>query len=82
MPTVFISYRRDDTAGEAGRLADDLSERFGRSRVFIDVDSIPLATNFEDRIHAALDSCRVVFVLIGDQWLAARLPSASRWFRS
>jgi hypothetical protein len=78
MPTVFISYRRDDTAGEAGRLADDLSEKFGRSRVFIDVDSIPLATNFEDRIHAALDSCRVVFVLIGDQWLTARLPSGER----
>ena len=48
MPSVFISYRRDDTAGEAGHLADDLGERFGRSRVFIDVDSIPLATNFED----------------------------------
>ena len=78
MPTVFISYRRDDTAGEAGRLADDLIERFGRSRVFIDVDSIPLATNFEDRIHAALDSCRVVFVLIGDDWLTARLPSDER----
>ena len=78
MPTVFISYRRDDTAGEAGRLADDLSEKFGGSRVFIDVDSIPLATNFEDRIHAALDSCQVVFVLIGSEWLSARLPSGER----
>ena len=78
MPTVFISYRRDDTAGEAGRLADDLSERFGRSRVFIDVDSIPLATNFEDRIRDALDSCQVVFVLIGSEWLTARLPSGER----
>jgi hypothetical protein len=78
MPSVFISYRRDDTAGEAGHLADDLGERFGRSRVFIDVDSIPLATNFEDRIHAALDSCQVVIVLIGDEWLTARLPSGER----
>ena len=78
MPSVFISYRRDDTAGEAGHLADDLGERFGRSRVFIDVDSIPLATNFEDRIHAALDSCQVVIVLIGDEWLTARLPTGER----
>jgi len=78
MPTVFISYRRDDTAAEAGRLADDLGERFGTSRVFIDVDSIPLATNFEDRIHAALDSCQVVFVLIGSEWLTARLPGGER----
>ena len=78
MPTVFISYRRDDTAGEAGRLADDLSEAYGRSRVFIDVDSIPAATNFEDRIQEALDSCQVVFVLIGDEWLTARLASGER----
>ena len=78
MPSVFISYRRDDTAGEAGRLADDLGERLGRSRVFIDVDSIPLATNFEDRIEAALDSCQVVFVLIGSGWLTAALPSGER----
>jgi TIR domain len=78
MPTVFISYRRNDTAGEAGRLADDLSEKFGRSRVFVDVDSIPLATNFEERIEAALDSCRVVFVLIGSEWLTSRLPSGER----
>jgi hypothetical protein len=78
MPSVFISYRRDDTAGAAGHLADDLGERFGRSRVFIDVDSIPLATNFEDRIHAALDSCQVVLVLIGGEWLTARLPNGER----
>jgi TIR domain len=78
MPSVFISYRRADTADAAGRLAADLIERFGRSRVFIDVDSIPLATKFEDRIQAALESCQVVLVLIGDQWLAAKLPSGGR----
>ena len=42
------------------------------------MDSIPLATNFEDRIHAALDSCQVVLVLIGTEWLSARLPSGER----
>jgi TIR domain len=78
MPSVFISYRRADTADAAGRLAADLIERFGRSRVFIDVDSIPLATKFEDRIQAALESCQVVLVLIGDRWLAAKLPSGGR----
>jgi hypothetical protein len=78
MPSVFISYRRADTADAAGRLAADLIERFGRSRVFIDVDSIPLATKFEDRIQAALESCQLVLVLIGDQWLAAKLPSGGR----
>jgi hypothetical protein len=28
VPGVFISYRRDDSAGFAGRLADDRGEKF------------------------------------------------------
>jgi len=28
-PRVFVSYRRDDAAGDAGRLADYLQRRFG-----------------------------------------------------
>ena len=42
---IFISYRRDDAAADAGRLADHLSLRFGKDRVFLDVDAIdPLLT--------------------------------------
>jgi len=29
MASIFISYRRDDTGGHAGRLCDRLSARFG-----------------------------------------------------
>src|SRR5262245_34203605 len=39
---VFISYRRDDSAGIAGRIYDRLIQEFGRNAVFKDVDSIPL----------------------------------------
>ena len=35
MPGIFISYRRDDSAGHAGRLYDDLTGHFGPDRVFI-----------------------------------------------
>jgi hypothetical protein len=41
MPTIFISYRRADSASAAGRLYDRLAERYGRASVFKDVDSIP-----------------------------------------
>jgi hypothetical protein len=37
---VFISYRRDDTSGEAGHLAADLRKQLGRVNVFIDIDTI------------------------------------------
>jgi hypothetical protein len=38
--SLFISYRRDDSAGHAGRLQDGLTERFGHGRVFMDVSDL------------------------------------------
>jgi hypothetical protein len=43
---VFISYRRDDTAGHAGRVHDRLEREFGPDLLFMDVDAIPLGVNF------------------------------------
>ena len=40
MGAIFISYRREDTEGHAGRLYEDLVERFGKSAVFFDVSAI------------------------------------------
>jgi hypothetical protein len=37
---IFISYRREDAAGDAGRLADHLRRRFGKDQVFLDIDTI------------------------------------------
>ena len=43
---IFISYRRDDSAGYAGRLYDRLTARFGGDRVFMDVEgSNPVPTS-------------------------------------
>lgn len=38
---LFISYRRDDTAGHVGRVHDRLALEFGRDLLFMDVDAIP-----------------------------------------
>ena len=43
---IFISYRRDDAASDAGRLADHLQRRFGADRVFLDVEAIEPGTDF------------------------------------
>jgi hypothetical protein len=78
MPGVFISYRRRDTDGHAGRLAEDLRARYGDEKVFIDVDSIEGGVDFEKRIEHALDVADVAFVLIGDEWLGRREGAPAR----
>lgn len=78
MPSIFISYRREDTSGEAGRLAEDLESHFGRSSIFMDIDSISPGVNFEERIDGALTACEVALVLIGDRWLHVKHPDGQR----
>jgi len=66
---VFISYRREDSAGHAGRLYDSLQSHFGDNHVFMDLSDIDSGTNFVDVIQAAIKSSDVVLALIGKQWL-------------
>jgi tetratricopeptide (TPR) repeat protein len=65
---VFISYRRQEASGLAGRLYDRLAARFGDDRVFMDVDSIEPGLDFTEVIARAVGSCRVLLALIGHQW--------------
>jgi hypothetical protein len=69
MPGVFISYRRDDSSGYAGRLYDALVTHFGSDLVFIDIDSIRAGENFADVIDKGIAAYSVVVVLIGKGWL-------------
>jgi hypothetical protein len=68
---VFISYRRDDAEGHAGRLRDWLVRRFGEERVFQDVDGIEPGEDFVDKLGQKLAECHVLLAVIGRQWLAA-----------
>ncbi len=85
---IFISYRRTDESGHAGRLFDALQQTFGADRLFIDVDSIGWIDSLDKQgarrldnpkdfvrieIEAALEKQkRVIPVLIGD----AIMPTA------
>src|SRR5438067_10074126 len=71
MKGIFISYRREDTAGYAGRLYDGLAAHFGSDRVFMDVQGIEPGVDFVEAIERALSSCEILIVLIGKDWLAA-----------
>lgn len=71
MRKIFISYRRDDSEGQAGRLFDDLSAHFGRDAVFMDVAAIRKGLDFRRIIHEHVTSCGVLLVIIGKRWLSA-----------
>ncbi len=67
---VFLSYRRADTAGHAGRICDDLERYFGASVVFRDIDSIKAGSDFVQALEAAIGAARVAIILIGDTWFS------------
>ena len=69
MAGVFISYRRADSGGWAGRLFDHLSLRFGKDLVFQDLDDIEPGENFLKVILEAIDACDVFLAIIGPLWL-------------
>jgi hypothetical protein len=69
---IFIGYRRDDTADMAGRIYDAMALRFGKGRVFKDVDNIGPGVHFGDYIKSVLPKCRVALMLIGPHWLESK----------
>ena len=78
MPHIFLSYRRADAAGTAGRLYDRLSQHFGTEQVFRDIDSIEAGDDFEQSIRDALRVVSVVIVVIGPRWLDLRRDDGMR----
>jgi len=75
---VFISYRRDDAAGYAGRLEEALEKRLGRGSVFRDVLDIPPGEDFVAAIRARLAGAQAVLVLIGPRWAGGEAPGPRR----
>lgn len=65
---IFVSYRRQDASGEAGRLVDHLQEVFGDDSVFLDVETIEAGLDFIQAIEKALSSCKVLIAMIGPHW--------------
>lgn len=77
---IFISYRRDDAAGYARAVNDELSRRFGAERVFIDVDDINAGQPFSDVIERSVGDSAVLLALIGKRWRGERDGAPPRLF--
>lgn len=65
---VFISYRRDDSRADSGRLYDRLSVHFP-GRIFRDVASIEPGVEWDEAIAHVLSQTDACIVVIGKSWL-------------
>ena len=75
---IFISYRRGDTAGRAGRLFDVLVSRLGGRNVFQDVAAIAPGADFPQQVAEAIAKSDAALVVIGSEWLTIRGPDGTR----
>jgi TonB family protein len=78
VPDIFISYRRNDSQGEAGRLFDDLAKHFGENGVYMDVAAIEPGRDFRKAIEEGVTKCGVLLVLMGPQWVDAKDERGAR----
>lgn len=68
---IFISYRRDDESYFVNHLYDAMANAFGKKRVLMDIDSIPLAVDFRDFVSAQIRTARVTIAVVGPRWETA-----------
>lgn len=78
MGGIFVSYRRSDSQGEAGRLFDDLAQHFGEGTIFMDVSAIEAGRDFRKAIEEGVAKCGVLLVVIGVGWLDAKDERGAR----
>jgi len=69
--SVFVSYRREDSAGHAGRVGEHLCAIFGPDNVFLDVQDIAPGQDFAQAIERTITECNAVVVVIGRRWVQA-----------
>jgi hypothetical protein len=68
MSGIFISYRREDSGGYAGRIFAWLGGKIGADRVFMDIHGIALGEDFVAAVHRKISSSRVLLAIIGPRW--------------
>ena len=77
MAGVFLSYRRNDSGGWAGRLRDHLVVRYGQDRVWQDVDDITVGSDYLPQILENIAAADAVLIVIGPHWLDERSPAGT-----
>ncbi|NEQ53590.1 MAG: TIR domain-containing protein [Leptolyngbya sp. SIO3F4] len=72
---IFISYRRTDSQLFCNYLSEALTKHFSHLEIFLDEkrngkeSSISPGSNLDKKIQNALDSAKIILVVIGENWL-------------
>jgi hypothetical protein len=69
---IFLSYRRDDSSHATDRIYNRLVERFGKEKIFYDVDTLPYGEDWRRFIIEKVNECGLCLVVIGDHWIDIR----------
>ncbi|MBV6439093.1 MAG: toll/interleukin-1 receptor domain-containing protein [Haliscomenobacteraceae bacterium CHB4] len=79
-PSIFISYRIDDSLTQAGRLHDFLEKHFGEGSVFWDKDKLKPGMRWPKELTAKVKSAKIVLVLYANRtkWLGGQEVGLSR----
>jgi hypothetical protein len=78
MAKIFVCYRREDAATEAGRITDWLDRHFGEDEVFMDINTIGLGDDFVEKIEGEIDTIDALIAVIGPSWLEAKDENGNR----
>jgi len=78
MGKIFISYRRADSQGWAGRLGEELTRVFGDVALFFDIETIAPGDDIAEAVERGLEAAEIVVVLVGPGWLSASFPDGRR----
>ncbi len=71
MGRIFVSYRREDSEADAGRLYQSLRDEFGAASVYKDVDNVPLGSDWRAAIHEAIEQSDAMVVVIGPEFVGS-----------
>ena len=68
---VYISYRREDSAGFARLIYDRLTRRLERNYVFFDFASIQPGQDFVEVLTNRVRACDALVAIIGKNWISS-----------
>src|ERR1051326_8059685 len=74
---IFLCYRRQDSAVQAGRIFHALNARFP-DQVFQDVESIDIGVDWTDELRESILSADVLVVVIGPEWQSMAMERGPR----
>ena len=82
---IFINYRRGESSHVGGGLHERLAQKFGRDKLFMDVDNIPMDVDnipagfdFQDYLKNQVAECDAMLSVIDPNWLDAKDETGRR----